>query len=169
MYMLTRIAFVFALTAIPGLAYGSWCPPDVEALIGFDLENGKTVSVCPDPASSEFTYFYGTLGEDPELVYRGPLLAEITGVLLYNHVPEEIMASADSGGFYYVHSEGCCGGEEWSYLFRRGGWLYAVREGYSRIVNPEIAAAVGDDYDSWWRIQLRSPDGREYLLSGRPE
>ena len=40
--------------------------------MGFRLENGKTVSICEAAGSSELAYTYGVLGEEPELVYRGP-------------------------------------------------------------------------------------------------
>ena len=74
---------------------------------------------------------------------------------------EAVAAAAsgpDSRGFFHVHSVGCCGGEEHAYLFKRGGWEYAVSTGYSRNVNPDIAAELGD-YSDWQVITVTSPDG----------
>ena len=69
----------------------------------------------------------------------------------------------DSRGFFYVHSLGCCGGEEDAYLFKRGGWEYAVSSGYSRNVNPDIAAELGD-YSDWEVITVTSPDGESFTI-----
>ena len=52
----------------------SWCVDGSEQVEGFRLENGKTVSICKTAGSSDLTYRYGALGEEPELVYSGPLL-----------------------------------------------------------------------------------------------
>ena len=57
----------------------SWCSVENEQ-VGFGLENGKTVSVCENAGSSELTYSFGVLGQEPELEYRGPLLASIEGI-----------------------------------------------------------------------------------------
>ncbi len=167
------------------VSIAGWCPDGDEALVSFELENGKTVSICRSADSSELKYFYGTLGKDPELEYRGPLLGTIEGVSGYSHdlaglgrdeftgpfvstdvSPERVAAAAkasDSGGFFHVYSVGCCGGEEESYLFRRGAWEYAVRVGYSRNVNPDIAVELGD-YSDWELITMLSPDGEEYII-----
>ena len=162
---------------------GSWCPGN--AVVTFTLENGKTVSICKNADSSDWTYFYGTLGEPLELEYRGPLLGTISGISGYSHdlaglgrygfdgplvsvdVSQEAVAIAaaaqDSRGFFLVGSVGCCGGEETAFLFRSGGWEYAVRFGYSRIVNPDLAAEHGD-YSDWQLITLISPDGQGYTI-----
>ena len=153
--------------------------------VTFTLNNGKTVSICKNTDSSELTYFYGALGGPPELEYRGPLLGTIEGISGYSHdlaglgregyngpsvsadVPQEAVAEAaaaqDSRGFFLVRSVGCCGGDETAFLFRRGGWEYAVRIGYSRNVNADIAAELGD-YSDWKLITLISPDGQGYTI-----
>ena len=172
------------LVALAATAAG-WCQAADKAVYDMELENGKAVSICRSADSSELTYFYGTLGEEPELEYRGPLLGTITGLSGYSHdlaglgrygfegpfvsvdVSQEAVADAaaarDSGGFFLVRSVGCCGGEEESYIFRRGGWEYAVRIGYSRNVNPDIAAGLGD-YSGWELITLISPDGQDFII-----
>ncbi len=45
--------------------------------MSFELENGKTVTICQNPESSALTYYYGTLGDPPELEYRVALLGTI--------------------------------------------------------------------------------------------
>ena len=79
----------------------------------------------------------------------------------------EALAAAASGpdsrGFFYVHSLGCCGGEEDAYLFKRGGWEYAVGSGFSRNVNQDIAAEHGD-YSDWQVITVTSPDGERFTI-----
>lgn len=167
-------------------AAAGWCLAAHEAVCSFELENGKTVSICRSADSSELTYFYGTLGEDPELVYRGPLLGTISGISGYTHdlaglgrygfdgpfvsvdVSQEAVANAaaarDSGGFFLVRSVGgFAAGEEESYIFKRSGWEYAVRIGYSRNVNPDIAAELGD-YSGWELITLISPSGQQFTI-----
>ena len=155
--------------------------------MGFRLENGKAVSICNSAGSSDLTYSYGVLGEDPELVYSGPPLGTFEGLSGYSYAiaaladgfdtessgPEvsvnasgEALAAAsgpDSRGFFYVHSLGCCGGEEDAYLFKRGGWEYAVSSGFSRNVNRDIAAELGD-YSDWQVITVTSPDGERFTI-----
>lgn len=79
---------------------------------------------------------------------------------------EDVAAAAsgrDSRGFFYVQSLGCCGGEEDVYLFKRGGWEYAVGTGYSRNVNPDIAAELGD-YSDWQVITVTAPDRGRFTI-----
>ena len=166
----------------------SWCVDGSEESFGFRLENGKTVSICVAAGSPDLTYTYGVLGQKPELVYSGPLLGtfedlsgysdaitdladgfatEFSGPDVSVSASGEALAAAasapDSRGFFYVHSMGCCGGEENAYLFKRGGWEYAVSSGSSRNVNPDIAAELGD-YSVWQVITVTSPDGERFTI-----
>lgn len=160
----------------------NWCSVGDER-VGFGLESGKTVSVCENAGSSELTYSFGVLGEEPELEYQGPLLASIEGIGGIRtlaelatvvdggdgewsaEVPPGTLADAagapDSGGFVHVSTVFASGGVEETYFFRRAGWEYVVRTGYSRNVNPEIAEELGE-YSSWNYITVISPDGEEY-------
>ena len=156
------------MPAEPPETAASWCVDGNEEVVGFGLENGKTVSICNTAGSSDLTYTYGVLGEDPELVYSGPLLGTFEGLSGYSYAiaaladgfdtefsgpdvsvdasGEAVAAAAsrpDSRGFFYVHSLGCCGGEEDAYLFKRGGWEYAVSSGFSHNVNQDMAAEHG--------------------------
>ena len=165
-----------------------WCVDGSEESVGFRLENGKTVSICVAAGSSDLTYTYGVLGEEPELVYSGPLLGSFEGLSGYSYdiaglahglateftgpdvsvdASREAVAAAESGpdsrGFLWVQSFGCCGGEEYAYLFKRGGWEYAVSSGFSRNVNPDIAAELGD-YSDWQVITVTSPDGERFII-----
>lgn len=179
--------------AIAATALASnWCSGDEASTVhwselgpvAFTLENGKTVSICENADSSDLTYFYGTLGEPPELEYRAPLLGMVEGLLGYGHDLAQVAnagldqptatadisveavaaaARARDSGFILLRSAGCCGGEETAIVFKRGGWEYAVRMGYSRNVNPDIAAELGD-YSDWKVITLISPGGREYTI-----
>ena len=174
--------------AEPSDAVDSWCVDGSDVVLGFKLENAKTVSICKPAGSSDLAYTYGVLGEGPELVYSGPLLGTFEGLSGYSYAisaladgfatefsgpnvsvdaSAEVVAAAASGtdsrGFFYVHSWGCCGGEEEAYLFKRGGWEYAVRSGYSRIANPGIAAELGD-YSDWQVITVTSPDGVRSII-----
>ena len=174
--------------AEPPATVASWCVGGSKEVMGFGLENGKTVSVCNAGGSSDLTYSYGVLGEEPELVYSGPLVGTFEGLsghsyaiadladgfatefsgpdVSVNASREAVAAAAsgsDSRGFFFVHSWGCCGGEEEAYLFKRGAWEYAVSSGYSRIVNPDIAAEYGD-YSDWQRITVTSPDGESFTI-----
>ncbi|MDE0620649.1 MAG: hypothetical protein OXH83_03145 [Bryobacterales bacterium] len=166
----------------------SWCVDGREQVEGFTLETGKTVSICETAGSSDLTYTYGVLGQDPELVYSGPLLGTCEGLSGYSYAIADLADGSDTGfsgpdvsveasseaaaaaasgpdsrGFFYVRSLGCCGGEENAYLFKRGGWEYVVSSGYSRIVNPDIAAELGD-YSDWQRISVTSPDGESFTI-----
>ncbi|MCY3876926.1 MAG: hypothetical protein OXF88_21885 [Rhodobacteraceae bacterium] len=175
------------LTMLVATAFAaSWCPDKMTfAEFSFTLENGKTVSICENADSTDLTYFYGVLGKPPELEYRGPLRGTIEGISGYSHdlagfgrfgfsgpwvdvdVSQEAVAGAatarETRGFFLVMSVGCCGGEETAVLFRSGGWEFAVRIGYSRNVNPDIASELGD-YSEWKLITLISPDGQNYTI-----
>ena len=166
-----------------------WCVDGGEKMMGFRLENGKTVSICEAAGSSELIYSYGVLGEEPELAYRGPRLGSFEGLSGYNYdiaglargfetefsgpdvsvnaSPEAVSAAeggSDSRGFFYVHSQGCCGGEEEAYLFKHGGWEYAVRSGYSRNHGPdELIERIGH-YTPWEVITVISPDGKDIII-----
>ena len=146
------IAVAALSSALGGCAseeHFSWCP-DENQLVNFSLsESGKTVSICADDDSSELTYFFGALGEEPELEYSGPLLASIEGVGIHSlselativnqedsGVPADISskvseasASPDSGGFVHVSSVYASGGAGEAYIFRRGGWEYSITIG----------------------------------------
>ena len=67
----------------PGETVDSWCVNGSEESMGFRLENGKTVSICVAAGSSDLTYMYGVLGEEPELVYSGPQLGTFEGLSGY--------------------------------------------------------------------------------------
>ena len=166
-----------------------WCVDGDEKMMGFRLENGKTVSICEAAGSSELIYAYGVLGEEPELVYRGPRLGSFEGLSGFSYdiaslasgfetefsgpdvsvsaSPEAVSAAEsgpDSRGFFYVHSRGCCGGEEEAYLFKRGGWEYAVRSGYSRNHgDDELIERIGH-YTPWEVITVTSPDGEDIII-----
>ena len=164
---------------------GGWCPDRTFAEFSFTLENGKTVSICENAGSSELTYFYGIPGKPPELEYRGPLLGKVKGIGGFSHdlaglgafgfdgpkldvdVSQEAVATAaaaqDTGGFFLVSSIGCCGGDETAILFKAGGWEYAVRIGFSRNVNPDVASELGD-HSEWKLITLISPDGQDIII-----
>ena len=171
--------------AEPSAIMDGWCVDGSDAVVGFKLENGKTVSICEAATSSDLTYTYGVLGEEPELVYSGPLLGIFEGLSGYSYALADLadgsatefsgpdvfvdasgealavaVSGPDSRGFFYVQSLGCCGGEEEAYLFKRGGWEYAVSRGYSRNVNSDIAAA----YSGWEVITVTSPDGGRFTI-----
>ena len=177
------------MPAAPPETVAGRCVDGNEELVRFKLENGKMVSIsCNAAGSSDLTYTYGVPGEEPELVYSGPLLGTFEGLSGSSYTiaalaagfamefsdpnvsvsasSEEVAAAAigrDSRGFFYVHSLGCCGGEEHAYLFKRGGWEYAVSSGHSRNVNPDIAAELGD-YSEWQIITVTSPDGESFTI-----
>ena len=172
----------------------SWCADertgsalnwDWHVDMSFTLENGKTVSICHDADSNDLTYFYGVLGEAPELEYSGPVRGMIEvyswftlGLADLNRLEPAERAAAwdlspkaladatharDTKGFFIIKSYGCCGGAEMSVLFRSRGWEYAVRSGYRRNVIPDIATKIGD-YLEWKLITLISPDGTDYII-----
>ncbi|MDE0081050.1 MAG: hypothetical protein OXT72_00185 [Gammaproteobacteria bacterium] len=56
----------------------SWCDPGQTVLISFEAgESGRTVSLCRD--GDILTYVFGHLGDQPELVYSGPVLGNVSG------------------------------------------------------------------------------------------
>lgn len=55
-----------------------WCHADQTVLTSFETgESGRTVSLCED--SDSIAYVFGRLGEQPELVYSGPVLGSASG------------------------------------------------------------------------------------------
>jgi len=55
-----------------------WCDPGDRILTSFETgESGRTVSLCDD--GDVLTYVFGHLGDEPELVYSGPVLGSASG------------------------------------------------------------------------------------------
>ena len=87
---------------------GSWCDGSAQ-VEGFRLENGKTVSICETAGSSDLTYTYGALGEDPEPVYSGLLLGTYQGLSGYSYAtadPTDSFATEFSGPHVSVNASG---------------------------------------------------------------
>lgn len=55
-----------------------WCDPGQTILTSFETgESGRTVSLCRD--GDILTYVFGHVGDEPELVYSGPVLGSASG------------------------------------------------------------------------------------------
>lgn len=55
-----------------------WCDPGETVLTSFETGgSGRTVSLCED--GDVLTYVFGHLGDEPELVYSGPVLGSASG------------------------------------------------------------------------------------------
>lgn len=55
-----------------------WCDPGDTVITSFETrETGRTVSLCED--GDVLTYVFGHLGDEPELVYSGPVLGSASG------------------------------------------------------------------------------------------
>ena len=193
-------AFAVAVPHHPASAAGasgdrtSWCGPTRNVKVSFRLKrSGKTVSICKD--GETLVYAFGTLGDEPELEYRGPVLgsarfpgiiwsprdgddgdhglARLAGMLKAD--PDHPQAGAagrlasaararESNGFYVF---GLATGivSQLVYVFRTGGWEYAVVTTSGRPI------ALGDEakeYESR-EITLVSPDGKLHRLEGAAE
>ncbi|MYB51182.1 MAG: hypothetical protein F4X77_03120 [Acidobacteriia bacterium] len=74
----------------------SWCVDGSEQVEGFRLGNGKTVSICKTAGSPDVTYTYGVLGEEPELVYSGPLLGTFEGLSGYSYAIADLADGFDT-------------------------------------------------------------------------
>ena len=74
----------------------SWCVDGSQQVEGFRLENGKAVSICNTAGSSDLTYTYGVLGEEPELVYSGPLLGTFEGLSGYSYAIADLADGFDT-------------------------------------------------------------------------
>lgn len=120
-----------------------WYVDGSEQVEEFRLENGETVSICKIAGSSDLTYTYGVLGEDPELVCSGTLLGTFERLSGYSYAiadlaygfaaefssPGVSVDAPGSRGLFYVRSCRCCRGEEDACLLKRGGWEYVISSG----------------------------------------
>ena len=163
-----------------------WCNSSQTMLLNFRLkENGKTASICKE--HDILTYVFGNLQSKPELVYSGAIQGEARGVTVLwgegvtnlsefadaveqqhsgwdvEGEPEQVRwlaESCDTKGFFHVTaSTGLV--SETVYLFRRGGWEYAVVSTRGRPINvPEDEL---EEYESVY-ITVHSPSGQVYRL-----
>ena len=169
-------------------APADWCSATQTVVVSFQLQkNGKTASICRDDADT-LVYSFGVLGGEPEMEYRGPILGEISaratlwgeGVssladlvsALGNedttwfdpNIDTDAIAKAarsrETNGFYAVQATTGPVGQG-VYIFRRGGWEYAIGSTWGRPIN------VGEDdleeYSSH-EITVLSPNGKTYHL-----
>ncbi len=160
----------------------NWCTDLQTVWVSFRLKNDKTVSVCRDP-SDKLVYSFGTLGREPELEYEGPIVATFSlPAMLWgesigdlstladavaagevggsDELAREMVTAIESGetnGFYVLNMlTGLI--SESVYLFRTGGWEYAVVSSVGR----PMGGCDGVDR----RIDLLSPDQIRYHLRG---
>ena len=158
----------------------NWCTDLQTVWVSFRLKNDKTVSVCRDP-SDKLVYSFGTLGREPELEYEGPIVATFSlPAMLWgesigdlstladavaagevggsDELAREMVTAIESGetnGFYVLNMlTGLI--SESVYLFRTGGWEYAVVSSVGR----PMGGCDGVDR----RIDLLSPDQIRYHL-----
>lgn len=165
---------------------GSWCTVQQTESLSFRLEeNGKTVSLCEDGDVLQYTF--GTLGEVPELVYSGPILGRARGFAVLwgegvfnltelvdaadqqNALWEvesgarqlrRLSESRETNGFFVVF--GMTGlVSETVYVFRRGGWEYAIVSRAGRPFN--LFEDELEEYESG-QIVMHSPSGQVYVL-----
>ena len=165
---------------------GSWCTVQQTESLSFHLEeNGKTVSLCEDGDVLQYTF--GTLGEVPELVYSGPILGRARGFAVLwgegvSNLTELVDAadqqnalwevesgarqlrrlseSRETNGFFVVF--GMTGlVSETVYVFRRGGWEYAIVSRAGRPFN--LSEDELEEYESG-HIVMHSPSGQVYVL-----
>ncbi len=159
--------------------HASWCGSGATVLTSFQTRtSGKTVSVCDEGDS--LTYMFGRLGDEPELVYSGPVLGSASGTaVLWGegvssladlaadlHSPDSVWGAdplvsqlaeaSDTKGFFSISAiTGLL--DQSVYVFRRGGWEYAVISEWGRGMNlPEMAG-----HESY-SISVRSPSGKTY-------
>ena len=157
----------------------TWCDDGAAVLTSFQTRtSGKTVSVCDEGDS--LTYMFGHLGDEPELVYSGPLLGSASGTAVLwgegvssladlaadlnspdsvwnaDPVVSELAEASDTKGFFSI--QGFTGLLDQSvYVFRRMGWEYAIVSEWGRGMNlPEM-----EGHESY-SISVRSPSGKTY-------
>ncbi len=163
----------------PAEQEGSWCDSSATAVTSFRTRNsGKTVSLCME--GDLLTYVFGQLGDEPELVYSGPVLGDASGTAVLwgegvssladlaadlespdsvwgaDPVVSQLAESSDTKGFFRI---GAMTGllDQSVYVFRRGGWEYTIVSEWGRGMNlPEMA---GHESHS---ITVRSPAGKTY-------
>lgn len=167
---------------------GHWCGPAQSLRVNFRLtENGKTVSICREEPNT-LVYFFGELGSEPELEYKGPILdtirarAVLWGEGVKNlselatavaggsgmwHAPEidpariaRAASSRESSGFYVVEASTGLVSQS-VHVFRSGGWEYTISSSSGRPMN-DPDGDVGEYRSN--EITVVSPQGRTYVL-----
>ena len=153
-----------------------WCTEEQTEHLSFQLEeNGKTASICEQ--EGVLTYSFGHLEGEPELRYSGKevasfsFLGTVVGFALVNarswpwkedsreaeelliREMEELAGSTTTNGFIVLNGQTAFTSSV-SYIFRSGGWEYAMSATWGRPI-------------SFWNlhsITVRSPDGQVYTL-----
>ena len=156
-----------------------WCGSGATVVASFEGRNsGRTVSLCNE--GDLLTYVFGRLDGEPELVYSGPIVGSGSGTAVLwgegvsslaglaadlddpdgvwdaDPLVSQLAESSDTNGFFSIHAlTGLL--SQSVYIFRRGGWEYAIVAERGRGTNdPEMAG-----YESH-TITVRSPSGEMY-------
>ena len=150
--------------------------PKKDIVVSFRLENGKKVTLYRENEDT-LVYTFGTPGEKPELEYKGPMLAdldmtaalwsegasegtsnlkELASWTAWSKNDQDIIDKAanapDSQGFIEVSDLTGLFSES-TYIFRTGGWEYAIVRTWGR----------RSDYSEKSLIVI-SPDGKVHHL-----
>ena len=166
----------------------NWCTDIQTAEVSFTLQkNARSLSICRDE-SNNLVYSFGVLGRQRELEYSGPILGKFraTGALwgegvtrlaelasalrdesstwFGTHMDDNAIVNAakarETNGFYIVNAvTGPI--DQVVYIFRTGGWEYAVISTRGRPINVEDDEL--EDYSSN-TITVVSPDGKTYHM-----
>lgn len=166
----------------------NWCTAAQTVVLSFKLQkNGKTASICRD-GPKNLVYYFGVPGREPELKYRGPILGQVSarGALwgegvsslaeLASVLDDEdstwfdassdgdalarAAVASETKGFYTVDAfTGIVG--QGVYIFRRGGWEYAIRYEWTRPIG--IEEDEDEDYGSY-EITVLSPEGKMFRI-----
>ena len=166
---------------------------DKDIVVNFRIEkNGKEVTIYRE-SENTLVYTFGVPGQEPELEYRGPILAkvEVTGdywgdsvnnlETLFSAVTDhgyswsikkgesstiiEAANSQDSNGFIHVYVTSRIIYQE-VYIFRTSGWEYTVlyKEEYSFDPQSDIDDERITHDSTHYEIAVLSPDGKMYRL-----
>ena len=165
----------------------SWCTDEQAEFLGFQLGNGKTISICEDEGL--LTYFFGYLDAEPELRYSGRILVTLGGravratELPYENLAdlagqtddaeeqellEQLACAATTNGF--IHVSGLTASYvSILYVFRSDGWQYEVGGEWGRTFNAVEGTAEYDELANHaeYSLTTRSPVEQAHCAVGQ--
>ena len=112
----------------------TWCPSIADSLFNKQTRSGKTASLCE--IADEVEYLFGIPGQEPELRYSAPVIAEDTVRTAQVYLPDEgasafPVGNRDSGSIALIsYRTGLF--EQSLYAFKRGGWEYHLLRSWGR-------------------------------------
>lgn len=112
----------------------TWCENEENPRFNRQTENGKTASIC-ESGDDDLVYYFGTVGQEPELRYAAPLESVGTSIgNMYSGSPgaRQFSAATRQSDAIIIKTYRTGFFEEILYAFKSGGWEYHLVKSVGR-------------------------------------